>query len=69
MQDLIDKAIEAVKALPEFAQVRIGQSMLDAAERHRQLNAGFAEAEAELDGGMGIPAEAVVAELKRRYGA
>ncbi len=48
MQDLIDKAIEAVKALPESAQVRIGQSMLDAAERHRQLNAGFARRKLSL---------------------
>ncbi len=69
MQDPIDRAIEAVKKLPDAAQRRIGRSMLDAVTRYHQLNEALVQAEAELDAGQGIPAQDVVNLLSQRYGA
>ena len=68
MTRTFEQAIAAVRALPTNAQDSIGRSMLDAAERHRKLNQELAEAEAQLDAGEGIPAEDVIAALKKRNG-
>ena len=68
MTKLLERAITAIRSLPETAQNSIGKSMLDAVTRHRKLNDDLAEAEAQLDAGKGIPAEEVLAELKERHG-
>ncbi len=69
MTKTLERAIAAIRSLPETTQDSIGQSMLDAARRHRELNEELAEAERQLDAGEGIPAENVIADLKKRYGA
>ena len=68
MTKTLEKAITVIRTLPETAQDSIGQSMLDAAARHRKLNDDLVLAEAQLDAGQGIPAEEVLADLKARHG-
>ncbi len=66
MTKTLEQAIAAIRELPETTQDGIGQSMLDAARRHRKLNEELANAERQLDAGEGVPAEDVIAELKKR---
>lgn len=66
MSTKLENAVTAIKALPEEAQDAIAEQLIAKVRAHRQLNDELAAAEARLDAGEGIPADQVIAELRRQ---
>jgi hypothetical protein len=68
MNRILEKAVAEVATLPDEVQSDLGNRLLEAVSRIRAIDAELAKGEQSLTKGSGIPAERLVAELRRRYG-
>lgn len=63
-----ERAVRAAEALPPEARERLGDNVLQFVDRYLALTSDLEQGLAELDAGLGIPAEEVFAELRARIG-
>lgn len=61
--------MSAIRQLPDSAQDRIGEQLLQEVERYQALQHDLAAAEASFERGEGVPARQAFSRLRKRYGA
>ena len=64
----LERAIAAIRMLPEPVQERIGARILADGDRYSELQRQLEQADVEIEEGKGIPMPDVIETLKQRYG-